>query len=164
MSRTQTIIETLLPTVAGAFLAVQGNTDASTILGACIAGSGIMSILGMFLSEAITALKVSRLTGYRRMLANWLCGLFSIPFVGYMHRHWFPDEDLAFTAAGIAGIFALLGVSVFAIAIPKLLRLFSKGVDTAEETAEKWIPNVKKPPQPGSHPIQNPPTVNSGKG
>jgi len=153
MNKTSTILETMLPTVAGMFLAVEGATDASTIMGACVAGSGIMSLLGMLLSECIPAMKVERLVGARRMLANWLCGLIAIPFVPWLHRTYFANEDLALTAGGIAGAFALLGVSVFTIAIPRVFRVFTRTTEVAEkavlrqwtstQTTSKTAPTVK---------------------
>ncbi len=145
----QDIVEAAVPTVGGVILATSSKTEMGVILGACCAGSGITAILGMLLSEAIPAMRVPKIVGYRRLLANWLCGLTMIPVVGKIHRAYFPEDDLAMTAALTSGVAGLLGVSLLMIVIPRFLRIFSKAADNAEGNIQQWTNDqADNQPQP----------------
>ena len=116
------LTSTLIPAIGGTIMAATSPTDLGVIVGACFAGGGVAGALGMLISEAIPDYKIEKLTGLKRLAANWLAGLCAIPFVSAVRRAHFPDEDLGIVAAGLSAVFALFGVLVLAILIPMLVK------------------------------------------
>lgn len=129
----ENLASTLLPATGGILMASHATGDMGLILGGAVAGAGVAGLLGMLLSESIPALQLPRLAGLRRLAANWLCGLCTIPFIGPIHRKYFVEEDLSMTSAGIAGVAGLVGVVVLAIVLPAVVTKARKKAEVLSE-------------------------------
>jgi hypothetical protein len=116
------IAVTIAPATGGIVVAANSETQLGVIFGAACAGAGIAGALGMLLSEFIKEMEIPKLVGLKRLAANWFCGLCSIPFASRVHRHWFPEDDIAIVAGSLAALVALMGVLVLRWWLPTFLR------------------------------------------
>lgn len=118
------------------FMAMYSKVEFISVLGSVICATALMSVLGLLLSEAVPAMRIRNITGRKRLLANWCCGLAAYWFAYPVRNKYFPDCDIELVASGCAAVLALMGVSVVSIAI----RISLKKAASIEESLDDKPP------------------------
>lgn len=119
------------------FMAMYSKVEMFSVIGSVICATALMSVLGLFLSESIPAMRIRNVTGRKRLLANWCCGLSAYWFAYPVRARWFPEADIELIAGGTAAALALMGVSAVSIAIRISLRKAAAIEESMDEKTPK---------------------------
>ncbi len=121
--------------LGGSMVSVFAASQTVSVWGAAIAGSAFMAVVGMLMAEVSPTFKVGGLTGIKRLIANWACGM-SAGFIGpFMQRRYFPEDDVVGITGMTACVLALLGVVAFFVVLPKLLTIWSQRVNAKDSSS-----------------------------
>lgn len=133
----ESILNHLGAALGGSMLMLASASQSISVWGAAVAGSAFMAVLGMLMAEVSPSFKAGGLSGVKRLLANWACGL-SAGFIGpFAQRRYFPDDDVVVVTGMMSCILSLLGVVALFVASPKLLAIWSKKLATKKDSSDQ---------------------------
>lgn len=93
----------------GIAMAIIDKSELWTMVGAIIAGSGFIGLLGSIMVHSIPILQEVGLSQSKRFLINWICG-FSSLLVIFPLKNCLPTIPVVFVALISASVFSLIGL------------------------------------------------------
>ena len=116
----------------GATLIMLAQNERYAIAGAACLGGALMGALATILSDkdGISWMNVAHISPIRRFFANWLFALFAIPITPYVHNKLGEEWDLLLVSFGLAALLAFIGLVLFSLIGPALLKRVKKAAET----------------------------------
>lgn len=115
--------------------ALYTRVEIIAVIGSIVAATAFCGMLGLFLSEAIPALRIRNVEGRKRLVANWCAGLCAYWTAPLIQARWLPGVDIELVAGLCAAVQSVLGVWAMMICVRWFVKKVEREIKTRDASA-----------------------------